>query len=70
MYTAVFKMDNLPCSTGALLSVMWKPGWEGVWGRMDAWICTELLYSPSKTRTALLISTAFLISYIPIQSKK
>ena len=23
---------------GTLLQVMWQPGWEGVWGRMDTWI--------------------------------
>ena len=50
---SLFKTDNQPGVTvyiahGTLLSVMWQPGWEGVWGSMDTSICgaESLHYSP------------------------
>ena len=44
---------------------MWKPGWEGVWGRMDTCMCmTEPLGCLPETITTLLIG------YTPIPSKK
>ena len=50
---------------GTLLSVMWQPGWEGVWGRMDTGICmAESLPCSPETITTLLIG------YTPIQNKK
>ena len=46
------------CST-----IMWQPGWVGVWGRMDACICmAESLRCSPETITTLLIS------YTPIQN--
>ena len=70
-YTLLYLKWITYCTAqGTLLSVMWKPGWEGVWGRMDTCICmAESLYSPPETSTALLISTAFLISCIPTENK-
>jgi len=42
---------------------MWQPGWEGVWGRMDAGIrVAESLPCSPETITALLIS------YTPTQN--
>ena len=39
MYTLLYfkwiTNKDLLYSTGNLLSVMWQPGWERVWGRMD-----------------------------------
>ena len=50
---------------GTLLHVMWQPGWEGSWGRMDVCICvTEFPCCLPETITALLIG------YTPIQNKK
>ena len=42
-------------STGTLLHVMWQPGWEGSWGRMDAcmWMA-ESLRCPPEALTTLL----------------
>ena len=41
---------------GILLSVLWRPGWLGVWGRMDTCIyTTESLCCPPETITTLLI---------------
>ena len=38
-----------------LLNVMWQPGWEGSWGRMDTCICVaELLCCPPETITWLI----------------
>ena len=35
---------------GTLLSVMWQFEWEGVWGRMDTWICmAESLHCSPET---------------------
>ena len=47
-----------------MLNVMWQPGREGGWGRMDTSICMaeSLLYSPETT-------TTLLIGYNPIQNK-
>ena len=50
---------------GTLLNVMWQPGWEGSWGRMDTRICmAESLRCLPGTITTLFIS------YTIIQSKK
>ena len=42
---------------GILLSVMWQPGWEGGWGRMDTCICMAeaLCWSP-ETITTLFVN--------------
>ena len=46
---------------GILLNVMWQPGWEGVWGRMDTCICmAESLCCLSET------ITTWLIGYTPL----
>ena len=51
--------------SGPLPHVMWQPGWEGVWGRMDARLCmTASLCCP------LEIITTLLIGYTPIQNKE
>ena len=46
-----------------MLNVMWQPGWEGAWGRMNTRICiAESLHcSPEST---------LLIGYTPKQNKK
>ena len=65
LYLNRITKNDLLYSTGILLSVMWKLGWEGVWGRIDT--CTrmaEFFCCPAETITTLLIS------YIPIQNKK
>ena len=31
-------------SKGILLNAMWQPGWEGVWERMDTYICMTEFY--------------------------
>ena len=50
---------------GTLLSVMWPPGWEGVWGRMGTCVCVaEAPCCSPETITTLLIG------YTPIQNKK
>ena len=47
------------------LSVMWMPGWERVWKKMDMCICmTEFLCCLPETITTLSIS------YTPVQNKK
>ena len=47
-----------------LSHVMWQPGWEGVWERMDACKCvTASLCCPLE-----IIMTLF-IGYTPIQKK-
>ena len=48
---------------GTLLNVIWQPGWEGVWGRMDTCIfmAKSLLCLPE-------ITTMLFISYMPIQN--
>ena len=39
---------------GTLLDVMWQPGWEGIWGRMDTCVgMAEPLYCPPETITTL-----------------
>ena len=67
---SMFKTDNQPGVTvyiahGTLLSVMWQPGWEGVWGSMDTSICgaESLHYSPETI-------TTLLIGYTPMQTNK
>ena len=49
---------------GTLLSVMWQPPWDGVWGRMDSCVCMaeSLCYSPETI-------TTLLIGYTSIQNK-
>ena len=50
---------------GTLLNVLWQPGWEGIWRRMDTCMCmTESLGCLPETITTLLIG------YTPIQNKK
>ena len=45
--------------------VMWQPGWEGVWGRMDTCICmAEFLHCPPENVRTLLIGCT------PLQNKK
>ena len=40
-----------------MLSAMWQPGWEGVWGRMETCIwMAQILCCSSETITTLLIS--------------
>ena len=52
-------------STGTLHNIMWQPGWEGSWEKMNTHICmAESLRCPPE------IFTTLLISYIPIQNKK
>ena len=46
---------DLLYSTGALLSVMWQPGWEEVWRSMGTCMAESLHCSP-ETITTLLIS--------------
>jgi len=65
----MFKMDNQQGVTvyiahGTLLSVMWQPGWEGVWGSVHTSICRaeSLHYSPE--------TITLLIGYTPMQNKK
>ena len=39
-----------------LLNVMWQPGWEEIWERMDACICmAEFLHCSSETIATFLI---------------
>ena len=42
------------------LTVMWQPGWEGTWGRMDTYMCMaeSLLCSP-ETITTLLVNRLY-----------
>ena len=48
---------------GTLLNVMWQPGWEGSWGRMDPCICmAESLHCSPET------ITTWFIGYTPIQN--
>ena len=48
---------------GTLLNVIWQPGWEGVWQRMDTYICmTESFHFLPETTTILLIG------YTPVQN--
>ena len=52
-------------SAGNSAHVMWPPGWEESWGRMDTCICVaETLSCPPETITALLTG------YTPIQNTK
>ena len=48
---------------GTLLNVVWQPGWERVWGKMDTCIfmAKSLLCLPE-------ITTMLFISYMPIQN--
>ena len=46
---------------GPLLSVTWQPGWEGVWGRTDMYICMA---------ESLHCLLTLLTGYAPIQNKK
>ena len=69
-HTAVFKVGNQqgpPVQQGTLLNVLWQPGWEGLWGRvdLDTCICTAESFCSSPETV-----TTFLISYTPIQNKK
>ena len=54
------QITNKNCiAQGTLLSVMWQPGWERVWGRTDTCICNaESLCCSPETVTTLLISYA------------
>ena len=69
-HTAVFKVGNQqgpPVQQGTLLNVLWQPGWEGLWGRVDLDTCICTAESFSSTPETL---TTLLISYTPIQNKK
>ena len=56
---------NYCIAQGALLNAVWRPRWEGRWGRIDTRVSTaESLCCPPETTTALLIG------YTPIQNKK
>ena len=60
-HTHTFVLRTYCIAQGTLLSVMWEPGWEGVWGRMDARMCMAgSLCRPPKIKTTLLGG------YIPI----
>ena len=48
-----------------LLSVMWQPGWRGVWGRMAACLCMAESFHCSPEAIMSL-----LIGYTPTQNKK
>ena len=56
---AIFKMDNQQGPTVwhvELLTVMWQPGWEGRWRRMDTFTyMAESLSCSPETITTLLI---------------
>ena len=45
-----------------LLNVMCRPGWEGVWGRMDTRICM------AESLRCSLETITLLISYTPVQN--
>ena len=52
-----------------LLNVMCRPGWEGVWGRMDTRICmAESLRCSPESTTTLLISYAAAAAAKSLQS--
>ena len=54
----VYKNSCIPIAQRAVLSAMWQPGWEGVWGRMGTCICTaESLRCLPETITASLNSS-------------
>ena len=56
---------DLHSAHGALLSVMWPPGWEGVYRRRGPCICkAESLCCSSET-----VTTCLLIGYTPGQNK-
>ena len=49
---------------GTLLNVMWKPGWDGVWGRMDTCVMmADSLCCPLTIITTLLISYVCVFSH-------
>ena len=49
---------------GTLHNIIRQPGWEGVWERMNTFVCAESLFcSPESVKTLL-------IGYTPIQNKK
>ena len=64
------KESFLPTGTycvahGTLPSVLWQPGWEGVWGRKDTCVCMSEFH-PCTPETV----TTLLIDYMPIENKK
>ena len=62
MYTQLYlkwitNKDLLYIAHGTLLKGVCQPGWEGFWGKMDAYICmTESLHCPLETTTTLSTS--------------
>ena len=48
---------------GTLLNALCQPGWEVVWGRMDACVCTA-----ESPRCSPETTTTLLISYTPTQN--
>ena len=52
---------------GTLLNVKWKPGWEGVWGRMDTCMYTWLSHPAVHLKWS---QHCLLISHTPIQDRK
>ena len=49
---------------GTLFNVVWQPGWEGSWGRVDTSSCvTESLRWPPDTITTLLMGYLLLFSH-------
>ena len=53
----IVSKDLLYLAQGILLSVTWQPACEGVWGRMDTYVCmTQSLHCSPETMTVLLIS--------------
>ena len=56
---------------GTLFSVMWQPGWEGVWGRTDTCICMcTYMYMYPFAVYLKLSQHCLLVGYTPIQNKK
>jgi len=65
LYSKWITSRNDYIAHGTLLSIMWHPGWEGVWKRMDTCVCmAESLWHSPETITMLLTS------YTPVQNKK
>ena len=52
---------------GTLLNVIWKPGWKGVWGRMDTCMYIRLSHLAVHLKWS---QHCLLISYTPIQNRK
>ena len=67
-YTAIFKTENTQGPTAQhreLYNVMWKPGWEEIWLRIDTFVCIpESLCCPPE------MVTTWLIGHTPVQNKK